>query len=72
MSKFTPVDDRLYAYMLAHEPPEHERLRALREFTQQMRNGRLQITPEQGHLLALLVRLMDDSASPRNRHLHRL
>ena len=58
MSKFTPIDDRLYAYMLAHEPPEHEQLRALREHTERLPNGRMQITPEQGHLLALLVGLM--------------
>ena len=58
MSKFTRVDDRLYAYMLAHEPPEHQQLRALREYTRQMPSGRMQITPEQGHLLALLVRLI--------------
>ena len=58
LSKFTTVDDRLYAYMLAHEPPEHLHLRALREWTQQMPSRRMQITPEQGHLLALLVRLI--------------
>jgi predicted O-methyltransferase YrrM len=58
MSKFTPVDDRLYAYLLAHEPCEHLHLRTLREYTQQMPSGRMQITPEQGHLLALLVRLV--------------
>jgi predicted O-methyltransferase YrrM len=58
MTKFTTVDDRLYAYMLAHEPREHRQLRALREHTQQMPSGRMQITPEQGHLLALLVRLI--------------
>jgi O-methyltransferase len=58
MNKFTPIDDRLYAYMLAHEPPEHDQLRALREYTRRLPNGRMQITPEQGHLLALLVRLM--------------
>jgi predicted O-methyltransferase YrrM len=58
MSKFTTIDDRLYAYMLAHEPPEHERLRALRRYTQRMPSGQMQITPEQGHLLALLVRLI--------------
>jgi predicted O-methyltransferase YrrM len=58
MTKFTPVDDRLYAYMLAHQAREHVHLRALREYTQQMPSGRMQITPEQGHLLALLVRLI--------------
>jgi O-methyltransferase len=58
LSKFTTVDDRLYAYMLAHEPPEHLHLRALRECTQRMPRGRMQITLEQGHLLALLVRLI--------------
>jgi predicted O-methyltransferase YrrM len=58
MSKFTPVDDRLYAYLLAHQPPEHEQLRAPREYTQRMQNGRMQITLEQGHLLALFVRLI--------------
>ena len=52
------MDERLYAYLLAHEPPEHEELRALREHTQDMPDGRMQITPEQGDLLALLARLM--------------
>ena len=56
--KYTRIDDRLYAYVLAHEPPEHAQLRALRQHTQKMPDGRMQITPEQGHLLALLVRLM--------------
>jgi predicted O-methyltransferase YrrM len=58
MSKATPIDARLYTYMLAHEPPEHEELRALREYTERLPNGRMQITPEQGHLLALLIRLI--------------
>jgi predicted O-methyltransferase YrrM len=58
MSKFTAIDERLYAYLLAHEPREHQQLRALREYTQQIPGGRMQITPEQGHLLALLVRLI--------------
>lgn len=56
--KFTRLNEALYSYLLAHEPPEHEQLRALRERTQRMPDGRMQITPEQGHLLALLVRLM--------------
>ena len=56
--KFTSVDDGLQAYLLAHQPPEHDALRALREQTQQMPVGRMQIAPEQGHMLALLVRLI--------------
>jgi predicted O-methyltransferase YrrM len=44
--------------MLAHEPPEHEELRALRQHTREMPDGRMQITQEQGHLLALLARLI--------------
>ena len=56
--KYTRIDERLYAYVLAHEPPEHEQLRALRQRTRKMPDASMQITPEQGHLLALLVRLM--------------
>jgi predicted O-methyltransferase YrrM len=56
--KITGVDQRLHAYLLAHQAPEHPELVALREATQQMPNGVMQITPEQGHLLVLLVRLM--------------
>lgn len=56
--KFTVMDDRIYTYLLAHQAPEHEQLRVLRERTQEMPDGRMQITPEQGHFLALLVRLM--------------
>lgn len=58
MSKYTPTSDRLYAYLLAHQPPEHAQLKALRDRTSVLPDARMQITPEQGHLLALLVRLM--------------
>jgi predicted O-methyltransferase YrrM len=50
------VDDRLYSYLLANQPPEHAEARKLRERTATMPNARLQITPEQGPLLAFLVR----------------
>jgi O-methyltransferase len=33
MRKYTTIDDRLYAYLLAHQPPEHDQLRALRART---------------------------------------
>ena len=58
MSKYTPMDDRLYAYLLAHQAPEHDQLRALRVRTSALPDARMQITPEQGHLLGLLVRLV--------------
>jgi O-methyltransferase len=56
--KSTVVDQRLYAYLLAHQPPEHEELCRLRERTSPMVDGRMQIAPEQGHFLAFLVRLI--------------
>jgi predicted O-methyltransferase YrrM len=58
MSKYTTLDDRLYAYLLAHQPPEHDQLRALRARTSVLPDARMQITPEQGHFLGLLVRLI--------------
>jgi O-methyltransferase len=56
--KFTAIDGRLYDYLLAHQPAEHPELEALRQHTQVMPDARMQISPEQGHLLGLLVRLM--------------
>jgi predicted O-methyltransferase YrrM len=58
MTKYTPMDDRLYAYMLSHQAPEHPQLAALRERTSVLPDARMQISPEQGHLLGLLVRLI--------------
>lgn len=51
-------DTPLYAYLLRHQPPEHEALRALREVTATMPNSFMQIAPDQGHLMAFLLRLM--------------
>jgi hypothetical protein len=31
--KLTSLDERLYTYLLAHEPPEHDELRSLRLHT---------------------------------------
>jgi predicted O-methyltransferase YrrM len=52
------LDDRLYACLLASEPPEHEELQKLRERTKRLPEARMQIAPEQGHFLAFLVRLI--------------
>ena len=56
--KFTAVDSGVYDYLLAHQAPEHCDLRALRRQTQGLPNAYMQISPEQGHLLGLLVRLI--------------
>jgi O-methyltransferase len=52
------LDERLYAYLLKSEPPEHEELRLLRERTRTLPEGRMQIAREQAHFLAFLVRLI--------------
>ena len=52
------LDERLRAYLLGIEPCEHEELRGLREATGRLPLARFQIAPEQGFLLAFLVRLL--------------
>lgn len=57
MGRSLTLNEQLHAYLLASQPPEHDELRKLREFTGTMEKARLQIAPEQGHLLVFLVRL---------------
>jgi caffeoyl-CoA O-methyltransferase len=52
------LDDRLYAYLLANSLREPEVLRRLRAETLTMARASMQIAPEQGQFMALLVRLM--------------
>jgi predicted O-methyltransferase YrrM len=53
------VNDRLYAYLQAHTLRETELLRRLREETAGMGGiARMQIAPEQGQFMALLVELL--------------
>lgn len=52
------LDDRLYAYLLAHSLRETELMRRLREETAQLAESRMQISPEQGQFMALLVELL--------------
>lgn len=54
----TPLTDRLYEYVLSVGVREPAVFRALREETAQLAEAEWQIAPEQGPLLALLVRLM--------------
>jgi caffeoyl-CoA O-methyltransferase len=52
------LDDALYAYVLAHSLREHPAQAALREATRAHPNAAMQIGPEQGQFMALLVRLV--------------
>ena len=52
------LDDSLYAYVLAHSLREHPAQAALREATRAHPHAGMQIGPEQGQFMALLVRLL--------------
>jgi predicted O-methyltransferase YrrM len=52
------LDDPMIAYLHAHALREHPAQVALREATRHHRHAGMQISPEQGQLMALLVRLI--------------
>ena len=52
------LDETIRAYLLANQPREHPLLAELREVTATMTRSRMQISPEQGHFLAFMVRLI--------------
>lgn len=54
----TPITDTLYEYALSVGLREPEVFRELREETGKLTDGEMQIAPEQGPLLALLVQLL--------------
>ena len=54
----TQVDDALYTYLLEASLRESDVLRRLREETAGLEKGHMQISPEQGQFLALLVELV--------------
>jgi predicted O-methyltransferase YrrM len=58
MSRTTlPLTDRLYEYLLANSLREHPALAQLRDETSRLPGGGMQIAPEQGQFMALLVEL---------------
>jgi predicted O-methyltransferase YrrM len=54
----TPLSEALYAYLLDVSLREDDVLRRLREETAGMENANMQIGPDQGQLMALLVELV--------------
>jgi O-methyltransferase len=52
------LDETVHAYVVANQPPEHALLAELRGVTATMTRSRMQISPEQGHFLAFLIRLV--------------
>ena len=57
--KTLKLDDRLYRYLLDHSLRESELQRELREETGRLAEAQMQIAPEQGQFMALLVRLLN-------------
>jgi predicted O-methyltransferase YrrM len=51
------LDETIQDYLRANQPAEHPLLAELRELTATMTRSRMQISPEQGHFLAFLIRL---------------
>ncbi len=52
------IDDHLYRYIVDHSLRETSLMRELREATQREELSRMQISPEQGQFMALLVELL--------------
>ncbi|WHZ18994.1 MAG: O-methyltransferase [Rhodanobacteraceae bacterium] len=52
------LDDTVYDYLLAHSLREHPEQTALREATRTHPHGGMQISPEQGQFMSLLVKLI--------------
>ena len=56
-----PMNDVLYGYLLSVSPAEHEALIECRQATSKMSTAKMQISPEQGHFMSFLVKLIGAS-----------
>jgi predicted O-methyltransferase YrrM len=61
MSRYSPIDQRTYQYLLNTSIREPEVARRLREETQQLENAQMQIGPDQGQFMQLLVQVLSAS-----------
>jgi len=57
-SRFLKLDETLFRYVLDHSVREHPAQAALREATRTHAHAGMQISPDQGQLMALLVKLI--------------
>ena len=71
-SKTLQLSDRLHAYLLANSLRETPVQRRLRAATRRLPRASMQIGPEQGMFMQLLVKLMRAETHRRSRHIHRL
>ncbi|MDQ3173032.1 MAG: SAM-dependent methyltransferase, partial [Acidobacteriota bacterium] len=58
MSRYSPIDERTHQYLLTTSIREPEVARRLREETQQLENAQMQIGPDQGQFMQLLVQVL--------------
>jgi caffeoyl-CoA O-methyltransferase len=60
------LDDTVYDYLLGHSLREHPEQTALREATRSHPRANMQISPEQGQFMSLLVKLIDARRTSEN------
>ena len=58
MARHLPLDARLYDYIVGHSLRDHPALAELRRVTAGMEHGGMQIGPDQGQFMQLLVKLL--------------
>jgi caffeoyl-CoA O-methyltransferase len=57
-NRFLALDDRLFQYVVDHSVREHPAQAALREATRRHPHAGMQISPDQGAVMAMLVKLL--------------